>query len=271
VSFGEEGIGPGQFNDARYLAIDGDGILYVADYQGGRIQAFDASGKYLRQFTVGNSKTIIHGMTANHEGKVFIAAGHVPDILEYDGKTGQSLGKLTASNGGEFGEMFATANGGLAATWYEGRWGIITSLEGHRDDLVLFDAQGKIGLTIPSFISNQTGDLALDNYVTVDGLRRIFVLSDGVVYAFSPEGQYLDKFGSIGDQPGQFNYPRAIIVDGQGRIYVGDTRAVHVFTADGRFVTDFPTLAAVESMVIDEKGTLWVLGGEKVTQYVRQE
>ncbi len=270
LSFGEKGIGPGQLNDPHYLSIDGSGTLYVADYEGGRIQAFDATGKYLSQFMVGDSKMIIHGMAANHQGKVFVAAGHEPDILEYDGKTGQSLGKLSSPNGGEFGDMFATANGGLAATWYEGRWGIITSLEGHRDDLVLFDAQGKIVLTIPSFISGQTGDTALDNYITVDGLGKLFALSDGVVYVFSPEGKYTNKFGSKGNQPGQFNNPSAISVDGQDQIYIGDTDFVHVYTADGRFITDFPTRDWPNSMVMDEQGHLWVLGGGNVTQYIKR-
>lgn len=270
LSFGENGIGPGQFNDSRYVAIDGSGTLYVADYQGGRIQAFDTTGKYLSQFMVGDLKTIIHGMAADHQGRVYIAAGYEPDILVHDGKTGQGLGKLTNPAGGEFGEMAATANGGLDATWYEGRWGIITSLEGHRDDLVMFDAQGKIASTIPSFISSQTGDLTLDIYIAVDGLGKIFALSDGVVYVFSPEGKYINKFGSVGDQPGQFRYPRAISVDGQDQVYIGDTNSIHVYTADGRFITDFPTEGSTDSMVLDEQGNLWVLGGEKVTKYVIQ-
>jgi outer membrane protein assembly factor BamB len=270
LSFGEEGIGPGQLNDPRYLAVDGNGTLYVTDYEGGRIQAFDATGKYLSQFMVGDLQTIILGMTADHQGRVYVAAGDAPDILVYDGKTGQALGKLTSPNGGEFGEMAATATGGLDATWYEGRWGIITSLEGHRDDLVQFNAKGKIASTIASFISGQTGNLALDIYIAVDGQGRIFALSDGVVYVFSPEGKFTNKFGSVGDQPGQFSDPRAISVDGQDQVYIGDTDSVHVYTADGRFITDFPTQDSADSMVMDEQGNLWILGGGKVTQYVKQ-
>ena len=271
LSFGESGIGPGQLNDPRYLAVDGSGTLYVADYQGGRVQAFDPTGKYLSQFSVGDLKTIIHGLAADHQGRVYVAAGHEPDILVYDGKTGQALGKLTSPNGGEFGEMAATATGGLDATWYEGRWGLITSLDGHRDDLVQFDSQGNIASTLPSFISSQTGDPALDIYIAVDGLGRIFALSDRVVYAFSPEGKYTNKFGSEGDLPGQFSWPSAIAVDGQGRVYIGDTNSVHVYTTDGRFIADFPIQGSINSMVMDEGGHLWVLGGGKVTQYILQE
>ena len=261
LSFGEQGIGPGQFNDARYLAVDGSGTLYVADYEDDRVQVFDASGKYLSQFSVGDGKTIIHGMAADHQGRVFIAHGDVPEILIYEGKSGQPLGKLTTPGGGEFGMLATTATGGLAATWYEGRWGIITSLEGHRDDLLLFDAQGKVALTIPSFISAQTGDLALDNTIAVDGLGTFFSLSDGMVYVFSPQGKFTDKFDAAGGFSG------SICVDGQDRVYIGDSRVVHVFSADGRQIDDFPLQSSVEAMVVDEQGSLWILGGDKVSQY----
>jgi hypothetical protein len=271
LSFGESGIGPGQLNDSRYLAVDGSGTLYVADYQDGRVQAFDPTGKYLSQFSAGDAETIIHGLAADHQGRVYIAAGYAPDILVYDGKSGQALGKLTSPNGGEFGQMAATAAGGLDATWYEGRWGMITSLEGHRDDLVQFNGQGQIAATLPSFISGQTGDLALDIYIAVDGLGQIFALSDREVYVFSPDGKYLNKFGSEGDQPGQFEWPAAIAVDGQDRVYIGDTRVIHVYSADGRFIADFPTQDSATSMVMDEQGNLWVLGGGKVTEYMIQE
>ena len=268
LSFGESGIGPGQLNDPRYLAVDGSGTLYVADYQDGRVQAFDSTGKYLRQFSAGDAETIIHGLAADHQGRVYVAAGHLPGILVFDGVTGQSLGKFTSQNGGEFGELAATATGELDATWYEGRWGMITSLEGHRDDLIQFDGQGQITATLPSFISGQTGDLALDIDIAVDGLGKIFALSENAVYVFSPDGRFLNKFGSEGDQPGQFSWPSAIAVDGQDRVYIGDTQMIHVYSADGRFIDEFPTQDSVTSMVVDEQGNLWVLGGGRVTQYV---
>jgi DNA-directed RNA polymerase subunit RPC12/RpoP len=266
VSFGQAGIGPGMLNDARYIAVDGSGTIYVADYQGGRIQAFDQTGKYLSQFKVGDPKTIIAGLEANHAGDVFVA--YDTSIYRYKGATGEPLGELTNPVVGTFGDMAAEPDGSLAATWYEGRWGLITTLEGHRDDLVIFDPQGKISLTIPGFISGQTGDTALDNYITVDGLGNIFVLSDDLVYAFSPQGKYLNHFGNQGNNPGQLDSANSIAVDGQGQIYIGDSFKVHVFSTDGQFVTDFPAKPSVDAMVFDEKGALWVVSRDTVTQYV---
>jgi hypothetical protein len=267
LSFGEKGIGPGQLNDARYLAVDGSGRLYLADYSDDRVQVFDSSGKYLNQFSVGDGQTTIHGMTADRQGHVFISLGHTPDILEYNGETGQLLGKFSNPDGGEFGMLATTASGNLAAAWYESRWGFINSLEGHRDDLLLFDDEGKITLTIPSFISAQTGDFALDNYIAVDGLGKVFALSEGVVYVFSPQGKYTDKFDGTGGKTMQYSNPGSITVDGQDRVYIGDTSVVHVYSEDGSLIADFPIRAWVNSMVVDEQGNLWLLGGDKITKY----
>jgi DNA-binding beta-propeller fold protein YncE len=263
--FGEKGIGAGMLNDSRYIAIDGNNTIYVADYQGGRVQAFDTTGKYLSQWKVGDAKTIIEGLSANQKGGVFVSFDGF--ISEYEGATGKSLMKLSDPNGGEFGDLSSTADGNLAGVWYEGRWGMITSLDGHRDDLVMFNPQGKISLTIPSFISGQTGDLALDTYLAVDGLGNIYALSDSVIYKFSPDGKYVNKFGSMGDQPGQFHFPNAIAVDGQGNIFVSDMDNIDIFSSDGRFVTSFPTQSSGDMMAFDQKGALWVVSRDKVTEY----
>ncbi|MFN2510130.1 MAG: hypothetical protein ABR568_01655 [Pyrinomonadaceae bacterium] len=47
MKFGSEGIGPGMFKDARSIAVDGAGRIYVGEYLGGRIQVFDPSANFL--------------------------------------------------------------------------------------------------------------------------------------------------------------------------------------------------------------------------------
>jgi len=52
ASWGERGEGPGQFNTPHSIAADADGNIYVADRGNRRIQVFDGTGKFLRQFTI---------------------------------------------------------------------------------------------------------------------------------------------------------------------------------------------------------------------------
>ncbi len=50
ASWGEPGKGPGQFHLPHGIAIDGDGIVYVADRENSRIQRFGPDGEFLDQW-----------------------------------------------------------------------------------------------------------------------------------------------------------------------------------------------------------------------------
>jgi sugar lactone lactonase YvrE len=269
LAFGKQGIGPGLLNDARNIAVDGNGTLYVSDYEGGRIQAFDSTGKYLSQFKVGDKNTIVEGLATSLKGEVYVSADGY--IYGMDGATGKQLSQWSDPSGGEFGDLAMTADGNVASVWYEGRWGVITTLEGHREDLVVFNPQGKVVLRVQSVISSQTGDLALDNFIAVDGKGTFYALSGGTVYKFGPDGKYLNSFGSTGSAPDQFTYPACLAVDGLGRLYVGDSRKVLVFAQDGHFIDSFSTDVTPNQMAIDLKGNVWIVSGEKISEFVMIE
>jgi hypothetical protein len=48
--WGSAGNGPGQFRQPHGIAVDDQGVLYVADRQNGRLQRFDLNGKYLGEW-----------------------------------------------------------------------------------------------------------------------------------------------------------------------------------------------------------------------------
>jgi DNA-binding beta-propeller fold protein YncE len=52
MSWGEPGSQPGQFNTPHSIAVDVQNNIYVADRGNRRIQVFDTTGKFLRQFTI---------------------------------------------------------------------------------------------------------------------------------------------------------------------------------------------------------------------------
>lgn len=49
-SWGEPGAGEGQFHVPHGIAIDRDGVVYVADRENSRIQRFDADGRFIDQW-----------------------------------------------------------------------------------------------------------------------------------------------------------------------------------------------------------------------------
>ena len=260
--FGKSGTGPGLLDDARYIAVDGAGDIFVADLQTGRVQRFDANGVYQSQWRVGEKNAFILGMTASHSGDVFVAYDRL--IARYDGKTGKLLQQISDPRGGSFGDLYATPDGRLLAVWYQARSGFITSLEGHQEDLFVFDNDGKVLFSVPSVISSHSGALALDVSITADGTGSIYALSDSQIYQFSSEGKYLNRFSG----PDELGVTYGIAVDGQGRIYVNSGDKVHVFSAQQRLLDTFSTGALLREFAIDEQGGIWGVASDTVIEYL---
>ncbi len=53
MGWGMKGTGPGQFDLPHTIAIDGD-LVYVGDRENARIQIFDTTGRYLREWRLGH-------------------------------------------------------------------------------------------------------------------------------------------------------------------------------------------------------------------------
>ena len=255
LTFGSEGIGPGMFTDARSIAVDGSGRIYVGEYTGGRIQVFDPAGKFVSQWSIGDRKTILRGLAADRKGTVY--AVHGGGINRYQGETGEKLGELKYERSG-FDDATAAADGGLVAAW-----------QSNRDDIVIFDSNGAAVRTIPAAISSTSGDSELSMRVAVDGSGNIYALGrfNNAVFKFGRDGKYINRFGGGGDKSGQFRAPYSIAVDGYGRIYVGDIKGIQVFDADGRFLTLLGQKGMAFGMVFNDKNELFVIARDHVMKY----
>jgi 6-bladed beta-propeller protein len=53
--WGTPGTGPGQFKLLHSIQIDGNGVVYVADRENGRVQRFDQTGKFLGEWRYGRT------------------------------------------------------------------------------------------------------------------------------------------------------------------------------------------------------------------------
>lgn len=264
ASFGAEGTGPGKFQDARSIGLDNNGHIYVAEYTGGRIQRLSADGKFLSQWNV-DPKIPLRGFAADRKGNVYVVQSGV--ISRYNGESGEHLGTLKIPGSNGFDQVVAAPDGTLWATWYEERTGIITSAQGHRDDLVHFDTNGKVLGTIKGAISGQTGDAETNNQIAVDGQGNVFVLGgtfDPAMFKFSRDGKFVSRFGSRGKAAGQFNSPDAIAVDGKSRVYVADGNKVLVYASDGRYLDTFQLTGVGSGMVFDDDDGLWIAARTKV-------
>jgi len=253
--FGEEGIGPGMFKDARSIALDGSGNIYVGEYIGGRIQVFDSAGKFMTQWIV-DPKMPLRGLAADRKGTVYVVQRG--KITRHEGESGNVLGDVAFTGGWGFDDLRATPDGGLVAAWYR-----------NRDDIVRFNSSGQVVQTIRQAISSASGDSELDTKVAVDGLGNIYALGtfNNAVFKFGPDGKFLTRFGDAGEQPGQFRAASAIAVDGKGRVYVSDIKGIQVFDTNGRYLTVFKPEGMAFGMVFNDKGELFIAGRTKVLRY----
>ncbi len=105
-SWGGKGSGPGQFQVAHGAAIDGKGLLWVADRENQRIQVFDQNGTFVREMKY-------KGLPCSFDiGRqfVYMVNGFAGQVLklDLDGKVLAAMGK-PGKGPGEFGEAHMIA------------------------------------------------------------------------------------------------------------------------------------------------------------------
>jgi streptogramin lyase len=259
MKFGSEGIGPGMFNDARSIAVDGSGKIYIGEYSGGRVQVFDGEGKFITQWTV-NPKMPLRALAADRTGTVYVVQSG--KISKFEGATGKALGDVPFEGGWGFDDVKVAADGGLVAAWYQ-----------NRDDIVRLDRDGKVTRTIRSAISSVTDSSELDTRITIDGLGNIYALGsfNDAVFKFGPDGKFATRFGSAGDQAGQFRAASAIAVDGKGRVYVSDIKGIQVFDSNGRYIATFSAGGIASGMVFNDKNELFIASRNHVVKMALDE
>ena len=147
MKFGSEGIGAGMMKDARSIAVDGAGRIYVGEYLGGRVQVFDSNGKFITQWMV-DPKMPLRALAADRKGTVYVVQRG--KVMRFEGETGKPSGEVQFSGGDGFDDVITTPDGGLLCAWYRGS-----------DDIVRFSAEGKLSRTIRAAISSASGDSEL--------------------------------------------------------------------------------------------------------------
>jgi len=100
--WGSDGAGPGQFRQPHGIAIDDDGVVYVADRLNGRLQRFDLKGKYLGEWDDLGMVTTV----AIRDWELWIGTqqrneptGSDGWIMKIDRKTGKVLGYVESAHG----------------------------------------------------------------------------------------------------------------------------------------------------------------------------
>ncbi|MGA9997106.1 MAG: hypothetical protein WBP93_16935, partial [Pyrinomonadaceae bacterium] len=259
LEFGSEGIGAGQFKDARTITVDGDGRIYVGEYTGGRVQVFDSQGKFITQWMV-DPKSALLALAADRKGTIYVV--HPSQLLIYEAATGKLIGE--AKKPGpyhyeHYRDVFVALDGSLYAI-------------GSNSNILHLSSDGQIENTIK--VSEKIGEDVDFERVVVSGAGDIYALERRKgVFKFAADGRYVNRFGGEGegDGPGQFSSANNIAVDGAGRIYVSDSgHPVHVFDGNGRYLDSFGESDVVFGLAINDHNEIFAMhrNKHKVIKYV---
>ncbi|HEX8286523.1 MAG TPA: hypothetical protein VF556_00920 [Pyrinomonadaceae bacterium] len=257
LKFGGEGLGAGQFDDNRAIAIDSEGRIYSGNYSDGRIQVFDANGKFLTQWSAGED-VYLGNFAADRSGKIFIPTPR--GIKVFEGASGKELPPI---NQGWVAGIAVALDGTL---WITTQNNEILHLANDGKKLgAIKNAAQLAGLKNPNF-----------GLIAVDGADNVFVADEDshFIVKFNSKGEFLSRFGGKKDKfsketpPGKFDSAPmyGLAVDNKGRVYVSQVSDVSVFDGEGGFLNMFETAQAF-GMAFTDKNELWIASRPFVVKY----
>lgn len=82
------------------------------------------------------------------------------------------------------------------------------------------------------------------------------------VVQFSKEGAFLNSWGSLGTEDGQFSIPHAIVIDSRDRLYIADRNnaRIQVYSTGGELLDSWKHLMVPWTLWISDQDEIWVCG-----------
>jgi ABC-type Fe3+ transport system permease subunit/DNA-binding beta-propeller fold protein YncE len=248
--FGSRGVGVGQLNKPRSVAVDAQDNFYVVDMTG-RVQKFSPQGTFLLlwqmpQTELGKPK----GMCRDRDGDIIVVEPHYSRINHFS-----TDGKLVAQwgdRGTNIGQFFLPRAIGVNS---RGEFFVSEYQEAERVQKFALESPintplkrgGTNGATNQKRFSgfsasNQTAEAvgsALDHPSTPlkRGANEMPAPSNSPLRS-AVRARFLGGFGKPGTGPGEFNRPEGLCIDAQDRVYVADScnHRIQVFSSDGKFL-----------------------------------
>ena len=213
---GTRGVGVGQLNKPRSVAVDNQDNVYVVDMTG-RVQKFSSRGTFLLswqmpQTDLGRPK----GMCRDREGNIVVIEPHYQRLNHFapDGKLVSQWGQR-GTNTGQLSMPRAAAINSQDEIFVS-EYGVVERVQRFslKPTVHLIGTFGQPG-TAP-------GDMNRPEGLCVDAQDRVYIADscNHRIQIFSREGKFIRAYGKAGSGPGELSYPYDICVDASGRQYV---------------------------------------------------
>jgi len=281
---GTRGVGVGQLNKPRSVALDAQDNLFVVDMTG-RVQKFSSNGVFqlswqMPQTELGKPK----GMGRDRNGNIIVVEPHYQRVNHFTpqgklvaqwGVKGTNVGQFTLPRSvavNSHREIYISEYGPMERVQC---FSLVPNLDGTASSHVLFSF-GQPG--------NGPGDFNRPEGMCVDAQDRLYVADscNHRIQIFSRDGKFIRAYGKPGSGPGELSYPYDICVDSAGRQYVcefGNSR-IQIFDAKDRSIEIIGGAGAEPgqfgnpwSVALDSAGNLYVADSQnhRVQKLIRKQ
>ena len=245
IVIGSRGVGIGEFNKPRSVAVDAKDDVYAVDMTG-RVQKFSSAGKYLLhwqmpQTDLGKPK----GMGRDHDGNIIVVEPHYQRVSHFtpDGRLVAQWGCRGTNEG-----CFVLPRGIAENSSRE--FFVSEYMGAERVQRFALPVQGP-----KSKVQNQNDDRPHPGRLPQErgATNWPYARSDAPLALQSqqhvgPEtgaprrdASLLQVIGRAGTGPEEFNRAEGICVDAQDRLYVADScnHRIQIFSRDGKFIRQY--------------------------------
>jgi DNA-binding beta-propeller fold protein YncE len=236
--WGKTGTEDGEFNSPFGIAIDPvSHDLYVAERSNNRIQRITNNGAFVMKWGVGgtgpNELWGPIGVAADAAGNVYVTDGNNHRVVKYhvqSAGTGWDVQVVKTWGGhgaaeGQFDKPFGITLDASGTLW-------VADSFNHR--IQKFDTSGKFLGAIGTF-GTGNGQFVTPTWVNFDSAGAFYVaetnsdpqnlkatdIQNQRIQKFDAAGRFVMKWGSYGEDGGQFKLPFDVVIDG-GNAYVSD-------------------------------------------------
>ena len=258
-TFGAHGQLAGQLLDARALALDGAGSVWVADYASPRVQKLDAHGRFLLQANRDTAAApFVLGLAADVKGDVYVASDEPgAPIVVYSGEDGRVVRKLSPPSPGARTTRLAFDQAGALYA--------VTEDAGAQFSVTKMDATGKV---LARFEKTAKNDLVAGK-PAIDGEGHVYVPHEleRKIYVHGASGAIVNRWGTSGHGDGDLDLGlEGLAWDGHGHVLAANG-GVQVFDADGRFLLRASRGQTVWDLAVAPDGTLYVLTSDDTVHH----
>lgn len=254
--FGGKGTDSGKLNDARYITIDSDNNVWIADYIDGRIQQFSNSGEFLKMIQINADKhdsMLIKGLAADMNGNLYVSTGST--IQKY--KTADGSLSATFNEKDYYGSLAVDKNNNLY---------LLTS-SAIENTLYKLNSDGTILASFNNIIKKASKeDPGMNANFALDSSCNIYIFSEYTkkIYVYNSNGEFI-KYLDLKLNSKDIDI-ETISIDNNDNLYIKSFTGNYKFDLNGNLLNVLPN-KNYYSTAVDSNGNIYMPENDHIFEY----